>query len=604
MATTQYIGARYVPILADPVEWSNTKSYEPLTIVTHEGNSYTSRQFVPQGIDISNEIYWALTGNYNAQIEQYRRETAQAVETTRQITDDAVSQVETWLTEAQDTYGAKPFAFDTVEEMQNHYALLYEGAICHTNGFRASGDGGAAWYVIGTSGPANNMDVLACGNLFATLIVDNLCIEMLGSHNSNVADSSSQLLRAMELSNVIYLKSEKLRIENVDITGKNIIGNGNTTIYSNSNCCFKITSTTEITCVRDISFFINENIGIDCVCDLINGAPVTSAAVRTIHISNCNFVSGTYRNNHYGIRLIGCNESIVSYCVARLCNLAYVDSSINVTFESCIISRGYYGINISTSGEYATSKAFTAGVRIINTNILGCYYGIYTYSIDNCIITGCMIDYNVYSIYTRDTVNPEISNCYISAYIIPVAIVDSTVEAQINNCKILTHNTDPQTPSVCALRVSGNKHQFNNIRFEMDCNTVINNISVAECTFSNIYCSSTVATNLFSNALNNSNTVAGIYCGTNVTFSNTSALITNVNGSISAMAPFTGILIHTEGQTTYEITVPYSDAIKQTCLLTLLNYSGNWRYTYSNRVITIVFSAAPTTNIRYAGILI
>lgn len=74
MATTQYIGARYVPLFADPIEWDNTKQYEPLTIVTNSGNSYTSRQFVPSGIEITNEEFWALTGNYNAQIEQYRNE--------------------------------------------------------------------------------------------------------------------------------------------------------------------------------------------------------------------------------------------------------------------------------------------------------------------------------------------------------------------------------------------------------------------------------------------------------------------------------------------------------------------------------------------------
>lgn len=74
MATTQYIGARYVPLFAEPIEWDKTKQYEPLTIVTNNGNSYTSRQFVPTGIEITNEEFWVLTGNYNAQIEQYRKE--------------------------------------------------------------------------------------------------------------------------------------------------------------------------------------------------------------------------------------------------------------------------------------------------------------------------------------------------------------------------------------------------------------------------------------------------------------------------------------------------------------------------------------------------
>lgn len=74
MAVTQYIGARYVPVFADPAEWSSAKQYEPLTIVLHEGNSFTSKQFVPVGIDIDNTDYWAETGNYNAQVEAYRQE--------------------------------------------------------------------------------------------------------------------------------------------------------------------------------------------------------------------------------------------------------------------------------------------------------------------------------------------------------------------------------------------------------------------------------------------------------------------------------------------------------------------------------------------------
>ena len=74
MAVTEYIGSRYVPVFADPAEWNSARTYEPLTIVLYEGNSYTSRQYVPLGIDISNEQFWELTGNYNAQVEQYRQD--------------------------------------------------------------------------------------------------------------------------------------------------------------------------------------------------------------------------------------------------------------------------------------------------------------------------------------------------------------------------------------------------------------------------------------------------------------------------------------------------------------------------------------------------
>lgn len=75
---TQYVGARYVPIFGrkgeTSIEWDGTAPYEPLTIVLHQGNSYTSRQYVPTGADINDQKYWANTGNYNAQVEQYRQD--------------------------------------------------------------------------------------------------------------------------------------------------------------------------------------------------------------------------------------------------------------------------------------------------------------------------------------------------------------------------------------------------------------------------------------------------------------------------------------------------------------------------------------------------
>jgi hypothetical protein len=72
----QYVGARYVPKLMG--EWNKALQYEPLSIVTHLGNSFTSKVPVPVNIDITNNDYWVNTGNYNAQVEEYRREALEA----------------------------------------------------------------------------------------------------------------------------------------------------------------------------------------------------------------------------------------------------------------------------------------------------------------------------------------------------------------------------------------------------------------------------------------------------------------------------------------------------------------------------------------------
>ena len=95
----QYVGARYVPKFASPVEWAPSTSYEALTIVTFNNASYTSKVPVPPtvGNPANNPQYWALTGNYNAQVEQYRQETASyktQVEQYRQETANYNAQVE------------------------------------------------------------------------------------------------------------------------------------------------------------------------------------------------------------------------------------------------------------------------------------------------------------------------------------------------------------------------------------------------------------------------------------------------------------------------------------------------------------------------------
>lgn len=83
---SQYVGARYVPKFADPIEWDTERCYESLTIVTYKGESYTSKCPVPPGIDIKNERYWALTGAYNAQVEEYKN---QVKDLSQQVTEFA-----------------------------------------------------------------------------------------------------------------------------------------------------------------------------------------------------------------------------------------------------------------------------------------------------------------------------------------------------------------------------------------------------------------------------------------------------------------------------------------------------------------------------------
>ena len=84
-----YVGHRYVPKIIG--EWDNTQIYEPLSIVQYQGNSFTSRQYVPAGVEITNEEYWASTGNYNAQVEQYRKDVRNLENDVNTINDEVIT---------------------------------------------------------------------------------------------------------------------------------------------------------------------------------------------------------------------------------------------------------------------------------------------------------------------------------------------------------------------------------------------------------------------------------------------------------------------------------------------------------------------------------
>lgn len=56
-----YVGFRYIPLFCG--EWDNSKGYEALSVVTHNGGGYTSNKPVPAGIEpgTDNREYWAYT---------------------------------------------------------------------------------------------------------------------------------------------------------------------------------------------------------------------------------------------------------------------------------------------------------------------------------------------------------------------------------------------------------------------------------------------------------------------------------------------------------------------------------------------------------------
>ena len=95
----QQTGPRTVIVPADPIEWSNSKSYEYLTIVTSAdfGQAYISKKDVPSGTPLTNTDYWIPAAQFNAQLAEIMRQLAGKADTS------AVTALQESLNEAMES---------------------------------------------------------------------------------------------------------------------------------------------------------------------------------------------------------------------------------------------------------------------------------------------------------------------------------------------------------------------------------------------------------------------------------------------------------------------------------------------------------------------
>lgn len=179
----KYVGARYVPLFADPAEWNINSTYEPLTIVLNEGNSYTSKQYVPVGIQIDNEEYWAKTGNYNAQVEQYRQE------------------VQRLATKINEEYTR---VFDTHALMLSANDLV-DGTIVKTLGYSNPYDNGGAVYAITSGVPSVPYDTTTSG-LYAYIADPSVVTpEMFGAKGDGKTGDKDAIISAITFPNSKFI---------------------------------------------------------------------------------------------------------------------------------------------------------------------------------------------------------------------------------------------------------------------------------------------------------------------------------------------------------------------------------------------------------------
>ena len=196
----QYVGARYVPKFADPVAWASGTSYEAMTIVTYNNSSYTSKIPVPAtvGDPADNPDYWALTGNYNAQVEQYR-----------QATETVSNNLTTEIANRKNADTALQGQITTLQSQINQivadsvYAMkeckfLKEGDYVKTSGYYNVNDGGGALYKIVSTKPNKYYETINNG-LYALLLVnDFLNVKCFGAIGNDSSDDTEFIKKAID----------------------------------------------------------------------------------------------------------------------------------------------------------------------------------------------------------------------------------------------------------------------------------------------------------------------------------------------------------------------------------------------------------------------
>lgn len=99
----QYVGARYVPVFADPIEYNPEMTYEQLVIVNYLNQTYVSKKVVPPGNipTYPSTEYWLALGNTNNQYNDVLQDIATLnssvadVQNQADSTDSAVSALNT-----------------------------------------------------------------------------------------------------------------------------------------------------------------------------------------------------------------------------------------------------------------------------------------------------------------------------------------------------------------------------------------------------------------------------------------------------------------------------------------------------------------------------
>ena len=402
MATRQYIGARYVPKFANPIEWAKEKSYEALTIETYLNNSYTSKKSVPANTEITDTNYWVITGNYNAQVEQYRQE------------------VIAYRNESVKHY-------DTMTDVIADTDLVVNECVT-TLGYYAINDGGAGVYLICDESKLHanethsTVKIKLNNGLYAELVVSHcINVRQCGAYGDGIHNDTNAINSAIATKFPVYIPTGTYLITTMlTITGKAVIfgdGEEDSVIYADGCNGLLITGANNSISNLKISgnnLKAKSEYGIHIDSSEIGGNDSCNKItnVNVNWFTNCLQMENSVRGNN----IVGCKFTWASNGV----NCIGTDNY----FELCVTAFCTNGFRIYNNNVLASSKSFQGSGNALSLTGANCMVsdfdiqqyvnGIYAVSDNNTVKNVTMSDMgNYYDIETKKTVINHNGSCLV-----------------------------------------------------------------------------------------------------------------------------------------------------------------------------------------------
>lgn len=313
----QYVGARYVPLFYEGnngAQWEPNVYYDALTIVMWNSNSYTSKIPVPANVGNPqyNPKYWVNTGNFNAQLEQYRKD-------------------------------QKNYVIDTTNDFINQN--FPAGVIVQTLGFNTINDKGAAQYLIGNLLQTNNIDSFTLANGNAAILIPDSELNAL-QLGCGTANATTNFQYAVNTYKEIVISSN-IKINGVTLS-KPILIKG----ISNNSI---LTITAPINIASD-----NVTLEKIWIAGVNTNGIQLSSPTNANHITNISFVDLIFTN------CITCiNSTTIAFCI-NITRCKFYESNFVAKTPALAEGEFNYNWNFVDCQAFTTNKLFTMKNAIFN----------------------------------------------------------------------------------------------------------------------------------------------------------------------------------------------------------------------------------------------